>query len=95
MTTILEELRAKRSCPFDENVNRKASPWGKAAEELGEAEISLIDVFRGRRKTSKTPFLASQINLRLRSGRSSDIGEFDRASALDENAGRQPPRWWR
>lgn len=48
-TKIREELQAKTQCPFAENEKSKASPPGRAADEVGMVEIRFIVVFCGRR----------------------------------------------
>jgi len=49
MTKMREELRARHQRPFGEKVKSKASPPGKAADELVVVEMRLIVVCRGRR----------------------------------------------
>jgi len=88
MTNVLEELRLRSICPLEENRNRKASPNGKAVEEL-EFDINLISVFRGRRNASNAFLLISHANLAFSLGRSSEVKEPDIMPLVSENEGQR------
>ena len=72
---ILEELSAKRVWPRLEKINRRASPRGKAAEELALVEMMLTMVSEGRRKASNRFRRTSCANFAFNHTKSSSLDD--------------------